>query len=202
MKLSLSQVATLLGSSERQVRYKVKKGELRANKIGKEWRFDPHDLPLTDDQRQRLLERAEHLVQAAEEAAAPAVAASQGKTQYSITDLRVYKLIEPLYQHMVQAWGAGDRAVQCMRRSIELIGRGCHAFHGPEKRSEYAAAREEIASTVVELLLHTPPDDDRRAFAVTIEQTVLGPLNALIRRAERTGRGGRFTQFGGAGARR
>jgi excisionase family DNA binding protein len=199
VKLSLSQVATLLGKSERQIRYMVKSGRLAATKAGKEWRFETSELPLTDEQRRGLLERAATLTDAVADAVAPAVAAAgDGKRRYSVTDLQAYKVGAPLYRRMVAAWGAEDTAARHLRRCLELLARGCHAFHGRDKRGHYAAAREEAASTVVALLLHVPPDGGREELAEAIEQTMLAPLDSLIRRAERKSRSGRFEQFGAA----
>jgi hypothetical protein len=51
MKLSLSEASTALGKSERQVRYLIKSGHLRAGKEENQWRIDSAVPPLTEPQR-------------------------------------------------------------------------------------------------------------------------------------------------------
>jgi excisionase family DNA binding protein len=55
MRLSLSEAATVLGKSERQIRYLIKSGHLTASKEGGQWRVT--DLLLTEGQRRSLAER-------------------------------------------------------------------------------------------------------------------------------------------------
>ena len=190
MKLSLSDVATLLNKSPRQIRYMIGSGALKAKKEGKSWRFDPDDLPLTAEQRAKLRDNADAVTESASKAAGKArAAAGKPRRHYSITDLRAYQLGEPLYRQLVQACGPDDAATKRLRRALELLAIGCHAFHGREKRMHYAAAREAVASTVTDLRLSTDVDmnqnEKRCALAEALEQTLLGPINALIRRAER-----------------
>jgi excisionase family DNA binding protein len=44
--LSLAEAATVLGKSERQVRYMINNGRLKAVKIGGSWVVESSDLPL------------------------------------------------------------------------------------------------------------------------------------------------------------
>ena len=57
MELSLSEVATVLGKSERQVRYLIKTERLKASKQGGRWSIHSEDLPLTAEQREILSKR-------------------------------------------------------------------------------------------------------------------------------------------------
>ena len=190
MELSLKDAATLLGKSPRQLRYLLATGRLKGEKHGKSWRFDPDKLPLTEAQRQSLRDRADTLQEAAQAAASKAAtAAGDGKRHYSVTDMRAYQLGEPLYQRVAAAWGVEDPAAGRLRRALECIALGCHAYHGGEKRAHYAAAREAVAIAIIDLRLHLPTDQERCAVAEAVEQTLRGPLNALIRRAERRMRG-------------
>ncbi|MCG8425434.1 MAG: helix-turn-helix domain-containing protein [Proteobacteria bacterium] len=190
MKLSLSDVATLMNKSPRQIRYLITTGRLKAHKEGKSWRFDSHDLPLTSEQRETLVDNADAVTEAASKVADKArAAAGEPKRHYSVTDLRAYQLGEPLYRQLIDVCGPNDAATQRLRRALELLAMGCHAFHGREKRQHYAGAREAVASTITDLRLSIDADPTRRKqrcdLADTVEQTLLGPINALIRRAER-----------------
>ncbi len=50
MKLSLSEAARLLNQSERQVRYLIRQGKLRARKADGRWIIRREDLPLSEGQ--------------------------------------------------------------------------------------------------------------------------------------------------------
>ena len=48
MRLSVTETATVLGKSPRQVRYMIQLGQLKAERQGKAWRIDGESLPLED----------------------------------------------------------------------------------------------------------------------------------------------------------
>ncbi len=51
MQLSVTNVATVLGKSSRQVRYMIQQGQLKAVREGKGWRIDADSLPLGEAER-------------------------------------------------------------------------------------------------------------------------------------------------------
>jgi hypothetical protein len=51
MDVSLIDACRLLGKTPRQVRYLVKKGELRAKKVAGRWVVDADELPLSEGQK-------------------------------------------------------------------------------------------------------------------------------------------------------
>ncbi|MBU0755808.1 MAG: helix-turn-helix domain-containing protein, partial [Planctomycetes bacterium] len=54
MNLTLKEAATLLGRSPRQLRYMIRAGKITALKKDGYWRIESTDLPLTEEQRERL----------------------------------------------------------------------------------------------------------------------------------------------------
>ncbi len=200
MDVSLAEAATLLGKSPRQVRYLIKTGKLKARKDGARWRIEIDELPLGEKQRRAANARARELRDAVEAALAPvenAAHKARGK-RFSVQDLRAFRSGEPVFRAVVEAVGEDDPAGLQLRRSLDALAQGCHAFRPPDKAARYEAAREAAASAVVSLLLGGPQGDEaRRALADRVEQEYLPDVSSLIRVTERRGRRTRFDRFAG-----
>jgi len=63
MQLSLMDAARALGKSARQIRYQIKTGHLKAQKIGGRWFIEVEDLPLSKGQQRARLRKADELNQ-------------------------------------------------------------------------------------------------------------------------------------------
>lgn len=58
MEVGVREAAALLGCSPRAVRARLVRGDLPGRKVGSRWRIRTEELPLTEAQRRRVLERA------------------------------------------------------------------------------------------------------------------------------------------------
>jgi hypothetical protein len=197
--LSISETATALHKSERQVRYLIQEGKLAAKKKDGRWVIDSAKLPLGEAQRRILGESAAALSTAVAEAVAPPVEAMKkaAAPRFSVRDLRAFKSAEPVFRDVVLKLGDADPACLLLRDALDLLSQGCHSFHPREKVERYAAARERTATAVTRLLLGGAPGDSvRESLASRLEQSVLPDLSGLIRSTERAGRRDRFERFG------
>ncbi len=210
MKLSIAETATVLGKSQRQIRYLIKTGGLRATKEGQRWRIEGADLPISDAERQALSERAqvarsafekglEPVVKAALAAPGNAAAGEETKRSYSVTDLRAFQAGETIYREALRDLGAEEPAVGHLFEALSLLSRGCHCFHPKEKAGRFTEARELAATAVAALLLHDGDEDaGRRGLALRIEQEMIPKVAGLVASYEKRSRQGRFDRFGSA----
>ncbi len=209
MKLSLAEAATVLGKTERQVRYLIKTGRLPAEKEGRRWWIESADLPLSERQRQALGERHRAAREAFDKglepiakAAEPAAKKHEKKRGYSVTDLVAFSTGEEIYRQVSRQLGADDPAPGHLFAALALVARGCHCYHPADKAGRFTEARELAATAVAELLLHSEPEDaPRRALAERIEQELIPKLAGLVASHEKRSRRGRFDRFASAAAR-
>ncbi len=83
MKLSVTETATVLGKSSRQIRYLIRQGHVRATKVGKSWQIESDSLPLDEKTRKSLQQRlhsAQTHIHAALEPVAKAIDADESDT--------------------------------------------------------------------------------------------------------------------------
>lgn len=120
MKLSLADAAHLMGKTQRQVRYLIQQGRLKAGKANGRWQIDSEDLPLTAGQRQAAAARGEQLRHEVEQALAPATTASKkaGHVHFSVRRLRAFQAGEPLFRDLVACIGPEASATRCLRESL------------------------------------------------------------------------------------
>ncbi len=231
MKLSIAEAAAVLGKSERQVRYQIKTGELRAAKEGQRWRIDGADLPLSAAERQALVERSQVARRAFEKGLEPVVKAAlsspagaaagkesgdpaaggrsgggaggeETKRAYSVRDLRAFQAGEAIYREARRDLGAEEPAVRQLFEALSLLSRGCHCYHPKDKAGRFTEARELAATAVAALLLHEAEEDAvRRGLAQRIEQEMIPKVAGLVASYEKRGRRGRFERFGSAAGR-
>ena len=213
MKLSIAEAATVLGKSQRQIRYLIKTAGLRATKEGSRWRIDSGDLPISDADRQALAERSqvareafekglEPVVKAALSARGDAPADEEKKRSYSVTDLRAFQAGEAIYREARRDLGPEEPAVRHLFDALSLLSRGCHCYHPKEKAGRFIEARELAATAVAALLLHEgEATSERRSFAQRIEQEMIPKVAGLVASYEKRSRQGRFDRFGSAAAR-
>lgn len=170
MQLSLADAANALGQSQRQLRYLIQKGGLKARKQGGRWLIDGADLPLSEGQRQALAVRAAQARQALDKGLAPLEKGAKGgkdddKRHYSVTDFRAYQAGMALLRQRI-AGGA-----------LRLLDHLSLALAGFDRRERLAAADAELQTLRSQLLLG-------------VELEVIGEptLLAFAERAEAIGR--------------
>ncbi len=214
MKLSIAEAATVLGRSQRQVRYLIQTGRLAAKKRQGRWSIDSADLPLSDAERQALVERSqvardafeqglEPLVKAARTAPEkPAGEAADAKRGYSVTDLRAFQAGAEIYRDVRRQLSPEDPAAGQLFEALALLTRGCHCYHPKEKASRFSEARELAATAVASLLLFGDEQADGRSkLARRIEQELIPKVAGLVASYEKRSRHGRFDRFGSAASR-
>jgi hypothetical protein len=180
MQLSLEQVATRLGKSQRQVLYMIRQNRLVATKIAGRWFIDTDDLPLSENQR-RSSERKQRQFRAAVEEALD-ITDEDMKPRYSVRDLKAFQIALPLYRKTCAELTASHPAAQALRRVLEHLCRGCHRFERTEKAESYRAARDEASLVVCELVLADSQSADTLIQA--LEQDLMAALAGLMRRVD------------------
>jgi len=179
MKLTLAQTATVLGKSERQVRYMIRHGTLRAEKTEGKWSIDEDALPRSPTQRQADQMRAATAQQALDTALAPA----RGKV-YSVTDLAAFQAGVAVHAEL------DERHAPMLLAALVELTRGCHAYEPTEKAAHFAEARRLAATVVTHLLVH-----GEAALAGRLEREMIPRLSGLIASFEKRARRRRFEHF-------
>ena len=180
--LSLAEAARLLGKSERQLRYLIAKGTLKARKVGRQWRLRRRDLPLSEGQEKAAAQKE------ARSLGLELEAATAGR-QLSVRKIRACQVGLPLYRELRDAAGADHPAVVLLEEALMLLACGYYEFHGREKSAYYSRAREQASRAAMTLMLED--DEDRRSLVERLETQLLPAIGGLVRRAERRGRGPR-----------
>lgn len=213
VKLSIAEAATVLGKSQRQIRYLIKTGRLHATKDGHRWRIKSTDLPLSDTERQALAERSqmarrafdkglEPVTKASLTAESEGAASTDAKRSYSVTDLFAFQAGEIIYRDVTRDLGPTEPAAEFLFEALSLLSRACHCYHPKDKAERFTEARE-LAATAVAALLLQPGDkvDNRRRFAQRIEQEMIPKVAGLVAAYEKRSRRGRFDRFASTAGR-
>ena len=201
MQLSLSEVATVLGKSERQVRYLIKQGQVTAKKQKGRWVVQSEALPLSDPQRERLAARVDTAREAFERGLEPSVKASdrKGARSYSVKDLVAFQAGEAIFRELVTAVGPADPARAALFSAMALLARGCHSFQPATKIARYVEAREAAATAVTHLMLSSGGAEGKlEPLALRIEQELIPKIARLVATHERRSRRTQFERFGSA----
>jgi len=207
MDLTISEAATLLGRSPRQLRYLIRQGKLEARKKGTRWVIASDDLPLTEEQRANIKGRINdvrhHLEQAItplEKGAEPSDKEKKETKQFSVTDFRAFQAGESIYRKMTESLSRDDETCRSLFEALCYLIQGCHAFHPKDKSAKFAAARESAAVSIAHLLLQcraeTEAIESNKKLAQRIEQELIPKLSRLIATHERRSRKTRFASFG------
>jgi len=201
MKLSIADAATVLGQTQRQVRYLIKTGRIVAVKVGGRWRIDSDRLPLSESQRRALASRLDAARSALEKGLAPATQATEKEEkpprQYSVTDLFAFQTGAEIFRNATRDIGSEDPACQRLAAALALVAQGCHSFHPNDKAERFAAARDLLAAVTAELLLGSGDlFEKRQAVADRIEQELIPKVGRLVAAQEKRSRRSRFDRFG------
>ncbi len=181
MKMTLGEAAHYLGKSERQVRYLIKLGQIKGNKVEGRWVFDQADLPVSKERLRVREQKAAELGAAVEEALGPHLRPPSRRT-YSVADLGAFRAGVAACRSSGARLGE-HAATTAMRASLVALSQGCHRFHQREKADAFRAARERAAEAVA--LLHVEGSEVARSIADSVEQDYITALVGLLRRQER-----------------
>ncbi len=173
--LSLSEAARLLGKSDRQLRYLIAKGEIRARKVGRQWRLRRRDLPLSKGQEKAAAQK--------EDRALKLEAAATAGRQLSVRKIRACQVGLPLYRELRDAVGDDHPAVALLHEALLLVACGYYEFHGREKSQYYSRAREQASRAAMTLLLQGETGGGQ--LVERFETSLLPAIGGLVRRAER-----------------
>lgn len=196
MKLSLSEAATVLGKTERQLRYMIKAGRLGAAKQDGQWRIESSELPLTDAQRQSLAERlgaARVAFDKGVEAAAKVVGDTEKQRRYTVTDLTAFQVGAAIYRELVGALGVEATACRLLSSALTAVACGFHDFQPADKAKRFSEARSSAAAAVAALLLE---GEEQRVLGARIEQELIPKISGLVASCERRSHRSRFESFG------
>ncbi len=187
-RMSLADAATVLGKSERQVRYMIKTGLLQAEKVGGRWVIESSALPLSEAQRQALSGRVEAARSAFERGVAPAERVADGKQRrcYSVLDLDTFTLGLAIYRELRSQLGTDQPATVHLFECLRELTTGCHDFYPRDKAAHFAAARRACTGALVHLLVAEESGDGPiAALAGKLEQELIPKVSSLIAGQER-----------------
>ncbi len=181
MKLSLTEAATALGKTRRQLVYLIEQDRIPAEKVGARWYIESSALELDPATQQRVQAKQSHLKEAIEDALIPA----KKQKRYSVQDLKAFQIAHPLYQDLRTHPGEAHSATRHLHDCLAHLAQGCHRYGRVEKASAYRAARDAASLAVLELILCRDPALEK--FATALEQNLMSSLAGLLRRVD--GRG-------------
>lgn len=192
MHLTLAEAASLLQKSERQLRYMIQLGTLKADKQGKRWLIPRDQLPLTSPVIEAEARRTDAVATTATAAAANPAAARVVEdvlqsppapgVRYSVRSLQAWRVLEPLHRELRARLGDEAPAVLALRRALRQLAHGCHRFFRDDKATAYRAARDDVSDAVFHLLIDGVADVDE--VVDRLENDALAALAGLLRRYE------------------
>ena len=184
MQISLVEAARMLGRSERQVRYLIKNGQIRAHKVAGRWLIDNDDLPLTDGQKEAHVRKAAEVSEVVHEALASHTKAP-GQKHFSVRTMKTFDHAVEACRQASALLGDEHPATRALESALVKIAQGCHRFHQREKVDGFRIAREHVSEAVARLfLLRT---DEADALGTKVEGELLPGLAGLLRRSEKRG---------------
>lgn len=181
MDLTLREAAVRLGKSERQIRYLIQQGRLRAEKRDGRWAIASDDLPRNEAQQSGQARRERRLRAAVE--AALELPADGLERRYSVRDLKAFQIALPVFTTAHDALGGNHPATAALHRVLVQLAAGCHRFDRRTKAEAYSDARDAASLAVCELILDA--SETALGLAERIEQDLMGAFAALLRRMER-----------------
>jgi len=176
MNLTLSQAATALGKTRRQLVYMIEQGRIEAQKIGGRWYLDSRAIEQDPVASQRGQIRQANLRDAIEDALLP----PDRQRRYSLLDLKAFQVAHPIYEAITEHWGPDHHASLHLHQCLEHLAQGCHRFARGEKARAYQAARDAASLAVLELILSR--DDALAGTRDTLEQDLMPAIAGLLRR--------------------
>jgi hypothetical protein len=183
--LSLAEAARMLGSSERQLRYMIKTGRVKAKKHEGRWLIDSSKLPMSEGQLRMREQKAAELAQTVHEALGPHLK-PPGRKLYSVRDVLAFGHVLTASRTAREKLGESNAAADALERAAVSLACGCHRFHPREKTDGFRDAREQVCAAVARLYLAGGAAAEE--LALGLERDVLPLLAGLLRRLERKDR--------------
>lgn len=183
MELTIQDVATLLGRSERTVRHQLGSGALKGKKRQGVWYVDRADLPLTDDQRAALRARGDRLRDALESALPEA--AREGSA-HVLRGLLPFEATRLLLRSLPP--DADTEVRDRLASALAALAEGHFEFEADAKVQAWRRARVHLAHAVARMWVLA---DDSSPEANRIETEIMPRMAGLLRSAERLDRRGR-----------
>ncbi len=171
-----------MNKSQRQVRYMIKEGRLKAHKDGSRWVINRDDLLLPPAQVLRGIDDQARIKEILESALGTGGTKGEAR-RYSVTDLRAFKAARESCMTARTDLGPDSAPARRLAETVALITCGCHTFHRRDKVGFFSRAREHVCYALAALLL--AGDDASAALAARIESDVLPALGGMLRAAER-----------------
>ena len=185
MDLTLREAAALTGTHQRTLRDRLKRGDLRGRKVSGRWVVRRQDLPLTEEQRAVVFERAERVREGVDEALASALGSRRRR---SAQDLEPFAAVVHLRREIVAVGdGAPTTVVRCLDRTLAALALGAHEWSAERKREGFLDARLHLTRAVAQLAVDSLSGDGPGfgEWLERIEQAVLPSVGGLVRWAER-----------------
>lgn len=177
MDLSVVEAAVLLGVQPRALRARLARGSMPGVKVDGEWRVRRDDLPMTEPQRARFVERAERATEAVRSALPEHV--TKGRT---LLDLDAFRWGAEAVKTLR---GCPGTELACARLEAALVdlGGAMHTWERSRKLAALERARAGIGETAALVLLAGPPGEDpaRDAVAAQLERRVAPAIAGLAR---------------------
>lgn len=193
MELSLSDAADLLRVKPRTLRAQLARGKIIGIKRDGQWFIPRRNLPLTDDQRNVLQQRAEDVRCSVEDALPSRTARHAHDRRRSFVDLDAFRfahaLLGDVRNHADADPGGALRAG--LEQAIEELCVGSCAFDIQTKLPALRAARARFARCFASVLLTAPLPlpEPHVSWIRRLEGDVLPAMGGLLRWAERLERG-------------
>lgn len=179
MKLTVKEAAAVLSRSERTVRAQLARGELFGSKVNGAWIIDSAELPLTEAQRERTLDRvarAHGLVERALPKRARRVLRDGGRSMRDFDPFRV--AVELLSEARTRAELTSVAA--SLEAGLLQLGHAAHEYLSSARLDALRAARRHwcCAAAIAWSL-------EAESLAQRIERELVGSLGGILRYTER-----------------
>lgn len=175
MDLTIPEVATLLGKTERAVRAQLARGTLRGHKRGGRWLVARHHLPLTAREHARLAGQVATARAAVERAIPEPLRAPRA----GVTENAVFAEVLALVRGRTAASEPPTAPDVALSDALQSIAEAHFEFDKGRKLAALRRARGRLAHALALFVV------DVRDEAATIEATLMPRMAGLIRWAER-----------------
>lgn len=186
MEVTIREAAPLLGRSPRAVRARVAQGLLPARRVGRTWMIPLEHLPLTAEQRARMLARAEEARSAVDRVLPSRAAVDRDRRHRSAADLAPFAALRTLLADGGNAGPDWTPVHRRFRAALMALAAAAHEFDR-RRRAAFLRRARRLLSHATALLLLRVEDEAARTCCATVEREVLPRIGGLLRWTEREG---------------